>query len=96
MIRINKKIPSKAGLGGGSMNAANILKYFINKKLVKINKKEILKICKQIGSDVVLGLNSTNSILTSKNKIRYFSNVKGFNVLIVKPNFGCATKEIYS
>ena len=30
--RIIKKIPNKAGLGGGSMNAANILKYFIKKK----------------------------------------------------------------
>ena len=27
-IRIKKNIPQKAGLGGGSMNAANILKYF--------------------------------------------------------------------
>ena len=34
-IKINKQIPNKAGLGGGSMNAANILNYFI-KKNVKI------------------------------------------------------------
>ena len=26
-IKINKKIPTQSGLGGGSMNAANILKY---------------------------------------------------------------------
>ena len=38
-ICINKKIPSKAGLGGGSMNAANILKFFIKKKFFKISKK---------------------------------------------------------
>ncbi len=31
-IKINKKIPTEAGLGGGSMNAANILKYLIKKK----------------------------------------------------------------
>ena len=31
-IKINKKIPSRAGLGGGSMNAANILKFFVKKK----------------------------------------------------------------
>tara|TARA_B100000683_G_C12039925_1_gene369912 strand:- start:13 stop:375 length:363 start_codon:yes stop_codon:yes gene_type:complete len=34
-ITINKQIPSRAGLGGGSMNAANILKYFVKKKLLK-------------------------------------------------------------
>ena len=28
-IKINKQIPNKAGLGGGSMNASNILRYFL-------------------------------------------------------------------
>ena len=35
-------------------------------------------------------------ILTSKNKIKYFSNCKKYYTLIVKPNFGCSTKDIYS
>ena len=95
-IKINKKIPNKSGLGGGSMNAANILNYFVKKKIVKINKKEIISISKSIGSDVILGFNSTNSILNSNNKVRYFNNCKKFYTLIVKPNFGCSTKVIYS
>ncbi len=95
-IKINKKIPNKAGLGGGSMNAASILKYFLKKKLIKLSKKEIITISKLIGSDVILGLNSTHSILNSKNKIKRFKNYKKFYTLIVKPNFGCSTKEIYS
>ena len=32
IIKIKKKIPIKAGLGGGSMNAANILRYLFKKK----------------------------------------------------------------
>jgi len=95
-IKINKRVPSKAGLGGGSMNAANILRYFVQKKIIKITKKETIEICKLIGSDVILGLNSTSSILTSKNEIKYFSKIKRFHTLIVKPNFGCATKDVYS
>ena len=95
-IKINKKIPNKAGLGGGSMNAASILKYFINKKIVKIKKKEIVEIAEFIGSDVILGLNFTNSILTSKKKIKRFASNPKIYTLIVKPNFGCSTKEIYS
>ena len=94
-ISVNKRIPIKAGLGGGSMNAATILRYLISKKIVKVNKKEINKICKSIGSDVILGLNFTNSILTSKNEIKYFKNSKKFYTLVVKPNFGCLTKDIF-
>ena len=52
-IKINKKIPIEAGLGGGSMNAASILKYFIQKKIIKISKKEIIIISNSIGSDVI-------------------------------------------
>jgi len=95
-IKINKKIPIKSGLGGGSMNAASILKYFIQKKIIKISKKEIIIISNSIGSDVILGLRFINCVLTSKNKIRYFKSYKKIYTLIVKPNFGCSTKDIYS
>ena len=95
-IRINKRIPTKAGLGGGSMNAANILNYFVKKNIVKTSKKELVVISKLIGSDVILGLNSKNSILNTNNQIRYLKNCQKIHTLIVKPNFGCSTKEIYS
>ena len=95
-ILVNKKIPNRAGLGGGSMNAANILNYFVKKKIIKISKKGLEEISNLIGSDVVLGLNSTNSILNSKNQIKRFKNYKKYYVLLVKPNFGCSTKYIYS
>ena len=95
-IIIHKRIPNKAGLGGGSMNAANILKFLIKRKIIKINSKKILEISKLVGSDVSLGLQSTNSIITCSNKVKYFRKGKKFHILIVKPNFGCSTKEIYS
>jgi len=44
-ITINKKIPVFAGLGGGTGNAATIIKYFIKKKIdskiLKIFEKKI-------------------------------------------------------
>tara|TARA_B100000902_G_scaffold280032_1_gene265846 strand:- start:2455 stop:3297 length:843 start_codon:yes stop_codon:yes gene_type:complete len=95
-IIIKKNIPSKAGLGGGSMNAANILNFFIKKKLIRVKKKEIIKISNSIGSDVILGLYSKNLILKSNNSIKTFSMKKKFFTLIVKPNFGCSTIKIYS
>ena len=95
-IKVNKIIPNKAGLGGGSMNAASILKYLAKKKIIKTNKKELKTVSKLVGSDVILGLKSKNCIMNKKNEVKYFVNYKKFHVLIVKPNFGCSTKEVYS
>ena len=95
-VIVTKNIPSKAGLGGGSMNAACILKFFIKKKIIKVSKNQIVNITKSIGSDVILGLYLGNLILNSKNKIKKFINYKKIHILIVKPNFGCSTKKIYS
>ncbi len=95
-IIIDKNIPIKSGLGGGSMNAANILKFFLKKKIIKITSQEVFNISQLIGSDVILGLHSTNSIINSKNQIKRFSDCQKFYVLIVMPDFGCSTREIYS
>ncbi len=95
-VKIKKKIPSKSGLGGGSMNASNILNYFVKKKIIKISKKEVIKISKLVGSDVILVLNQTNSVLSKNNEVKRFNNCKKFYSLIVKPHFGCSTREIYS
>ena len=75
-IKIKKNIPNRAGLGGGSMNASNILSYLVKKKIIKTTQKELEMISKLVGSDVILGLNSTNSIINSKDEIKRFKNCK--------------------
>ena len=95
-VSITKNIPQKAGLGGGSINAASILNFLNKKKVIKISKKKILKVCSEIGSDVILGIEPSSLVLLSNNKIKKFLNCPILNMLLIKPNFGCATKKIYS
>ena len=95
-IKIKKNIPPESGLGGGSMNAASLLMFFVKKKIIKINQKQLVSISKLVGSDVILGLNPSYLILNSSNKIKHFYNCKRIYTLIVKPNFGCSTRRIYS
>jgi 4-diphosphocytidyl-2-C-methyl-D-erythritol kinase len=95
-VKIKKNIPQQAGLGGGSMNAANILSFLIKKRFIKFNKKKIIKISNQIGSDVILGINPTSTILTSRNVIKRFFKCPKFYTLLVRPHFGCSTKKIFS
>ncbi len=49
-VRIEKKIPIQAGLGGGSGNAAAILKYFGEKK--RLPEDHLHDLAKEIGADV--------------------------------------------
>ena len=95
-IKIKKNIPQQSGMGGGSMNAARLINYFYNKKIIKLNKKRLINLANLIGSDVMLGINPKNTILSSSGKLTKFKKKLGFHVLIVKPNFGCSTKLIYS
>ncbi len=93
-ILIKKEIPLQSGMGGGSMNAANLLNYFYKKKF--INFKKLKKYSSKIGSDVALGLNSKPKILYRDGSIKEVTNIKKYYILIVKPPFGCSTKKIYS
>ena len=42
-VSITKNIPQKAGLGGGSINAASILNFLNKKKVIKTSKKKNLE-----------------------------------------------------
>ena len=95
-IIIKKNIPPEAGLGGGSMNAATILKFLVKKKLINISEEKLYRICSSVGSDVILGMHSNNLILKSNNTIKEFLIKKNIFTLVVKPSFGCSTKKIYS
>ena len=95
-IIIKKNIPLEAGLGGGSMNAAVILKFLVKKKLINISKEKLYRICSSVGSDVILGMHSNKLILKSNNTIEEFLIKKNIFTLVVKPSFGCSTKKIYS
>ncbi|MDC0455249.1 4-(cytidine 5'-diphospho)-2-C-methyl-D-erythritol kinase [Candidatus Pelagibacter sp.] len=95
-IKIKKNIPQEAGLGGGSMNAATILNFLIKKNFIKISQKKILQITNLIGSDVILGINPLSTILSSNGAVKRFLKTSSFYTLLVRPNFGCSTKKIYS
>tara|TARA_B100001057_G_scaffold243296_1_gene243638 strand:- start:7 stop:849 length:843 start_codon:yes stop_codon:yes gene_type:complete len=95
-IIVKKNIPLMSGMGGGSMNVAAIVSFFEKQKILALKKKKILEIIDSIGSDVKLGLYSKNLVLKSNNQIKVLSSKKKFYTLIVKPDFGCSTKKIYS
>ena len=95
LIKINKKIPQKSGLGGGSMNASSLLKFLIKSQKLNLSSKEIGKISSKIGSDVIIGLQSKTSILYGNGNLKNIKQNINLYTLLVRPNFGCSTKDIY-
>ena len=95
LIKVNKKIPQKSGMGGGSMNAAHILKYLSNKQKLNLSSKEILWIASKIGSDVVVGMQNKTSILYGSGEIKLLKKNINLFTLLARPNSGCSTKAIY-
>ena len=95
-INVKKNIPHGSGLGGGSSNAAILLKFLKSLINLKIKKKEIYEIASQIGSDVPIALERKNTFFDGKkNKISRIDTKFKFVSVIVYPNISCSTREIY-
>ena len=91
-IVINKKIPVFAGLGGGTGNAAAIIKYFLKNKITA----KLLKVFEEkIGSDLRLFF-LDHSFQSNLKKIKKFRKKYKFYFLLIYPHFKSSTKEVYS
>ena len=95
LIKVNKKIPQKSGMGGGSMNASSLLKFLIKSQKLSLSSKEISKISSKVGSDVIIGMQSRASILYGNGNLKNLNKNMNLYTLLVRPNFGCSTKDIY-
>ena len=95
LIKVNKKIPQKSGMGGGSMNASSVLKFLIKSQKLNLSSNEIIKISSKIGSDVIIGMQNKKSILYGNGRLKNLNKNINLYILLVRPNFGCSTKEIY-
>ncbi len=96
-IFIYKKIPVEAGLGGGSADAAAVLHAF-NTILSddKARESELSEIGLNIGSDIPFCLLNKPARVEGKGEKLTPVKVKyPYHVLIVKPDVGLSTAEIY-
>jgi len=91
-IIVNKKIPVFSGLGGGTSNAAFVIKYFLKSK---IDNKVIKIFEEKIGSDLRFFFNKQVYQKNLRKLIKYKKNFN-FYFVLVYPNIKCLTKKIYS
>ncbi len=91
-VKVIKNIPVFGGLGGGTSNAAFILRYLLKEK---INKNIFYKIEKLIGSDLKL-FSYKQGFLENLKTIKVIKKKQKLIFLLSRPNINCSTREIYS
>lgn len=96
-VLIHKVIPIQAGLGGGSSNAAFTMKAVNSMLKLGATDEELIEISKSLGCDIPFFIKCKPARVQGVGEVLTPINVKNnYYVLIVKPELGCSTKEIYA
>ncbi len=99
VIKIRKRIPIAAGLGGGSSNAASVLLGLNRLWRLRLSKKELLSVGAKLGSDVPFFILETPfAVGRGRGEILRKIQPPGKKIwhCLVKPSFSIATKAAYN
>lgn len=96
-IYIDKKIPIQAGLGGGSSDAASTIKALNKMWKLNLSVDEMLEISNMFGSDIAYFIYDKPAFVTGRGEnIETIKIKRKLPLLLIKPDEGFVTKEIYS
>lgn len=96
-IEIDKNIPVSAGLGGGSSNAAAVLRGLNRLWSLHLSLEELADIGSSIGSDVPFCIYSKTAIARGRGElIEILPSLPPCWVVLAKPNIGVSTREIFT
>src|SRR6266436_2211290 len=96
-IKLEKKIPHGAGLGGGSSDAAATLRALNQLFETKLSREELAKLGSTIGSDVSFSLFESVAVCKGRGEIVNPTTVKKkLSILLLKPAFSVSSAWAYS
>ena len=95
-IRLDKKIPSGAGLGGGSGNAAGVLMGLNVLWDLKLSRDNLAILAAKLGSDVPFFLTAPRALGRGRgDEVTPVQAIGKFDILLVNPGFPIATPWVY-
>ncbi|WP_130307717.1 4-(cytidine 5'-diphospho)-2-C-methyl-D-erythritol kinase [Ancylomarina subtilis] len=97
-IHLHKSIPFGAGLGGGSANAAYMIKLLNQKFDLKMTDFEMEELVSQLGSDCAFFIKNKPAFAIEKGeKLTTIElDLKGYYFLLIKPDIHISTPEAYA
>jgi 4-diphosphocytidyl-2-C-methyl-D-erythritol kinase len=94
-ILIKKTIPTGAGLGGGSSNAASVL-VGLQRITKKLSRNDLMDISPKIGADVAFFISCRSAIAEGiGEKITTIRDLPHFNYILINPGFEASARDIY-
>lgn len=97
MIEIDKKIPVCAGLGGGSSDAAAVLRALNKAYAAGLSAGQLQTIAATLGSDVPFCVVGGTSLAQGRGEeLTPLPDIPVFYVVICKPVFSVSTPELFS
>ncbi|MDP8234222.1 MAG: 4-(cytidine 5'-diphospho)-2-C-methyl-D-erythritol kinase [Candidatus Saelkia tenebricola] len=96
-IKLNKFIPTEAGLGGGSSNAAYVIKGIDKIFDLGLSDEELIETGASLGSDVPVFITDAPWIIAQGRgeKVRGVYPDFKFSAIVIFPGFGIKTASIY-
>ena len=96
-IVLEKRIPVAAGLGGGSSDAAAVLKGLNILLKAGVNLGELARIARPLGADVPFFIQDYSAAIATGigDRLEEFEPLTGLWLLLVNPGFGLSTKWVY-
>jgi 4-diphosphocytidyl-2-C-methyl-D-erythritol kinase len=96
-LRLRKRIPVQAGLGGGSSDAAAILTAAMNGSFGAVADRDWLSLARSLGSDVPFFLCGSGALVEGTGeRITAIGALPDWYVLIVGPPTGVRTADAYA
>lgn len=97
-IHLYKKIPSGAGLGGGSADAAYMLRLLNELFELNISKEKLQSYAIELGADCPIFIQNVPSFAEGIGEILSPISVSlsGYKLIIVKPNIYISTREAFA
>lgn len=96
-----KNIPSEAGLGGGSSDAAYMIRLLDQRFRINIGNAEMEKYAARLGADCPFFITAEPSYAEGIGEILSpvnitDNNLEGYSLVVVKPQIAVSTKEAFS